>query len=101
MCCAPAANGRPYPKERFGRPSALHKRFLAWQAAGFFEALSKDGLAKYDPMQGIAWPGQSVDGARMKAPLAQEADWPPTDRGKREHVSPAGARSCRPVGHAP
>lgn len=27
------------PKERFGSASAIHKRFLEWEAAGFFEAL--------------------------------------------------------------
>jgi putative transposase len=35
-------------------------------------------------MEGIAWRLQSVDGAMMKAPLAQEAVGPnPTDRGKK------------------
>jgi hypothetical protein len=52
------------------------------QKAGFFEAVWKAGLAEYDDMQGIAWRWQSVDGAMMKAPLAQEAVGPnPTDRG--------------------
>ena len=87
------------PKERFGSASAIHKRFLEWEAAGFFEALWKAGLAEYDQMQGIAWRWQSVDGAMMKAPLAQEAVGPnPTDRGKNwEQASPVGRRAWRPV----
>lgn len=56
------------PKERFGSASAIHKRFLEWEAAGFFEALWKAGLAEYDEMEGIAWRWQSIDGAMMKAP---------------------------------
>lgn len=87
------------PKERFGSASAVHKRFLEWEAAGFFQALWKAGLAEYDDMEGIAWRWQSIDGALMKAPLAQEAVGPnPTDRGKkREQTSPAGGRPWRPV----
>lgn len=27
------------PKERFGSASAVHKRFLEWERAGFFQAL--------------------------------------------------------------
>ncbi len=76
------------PKERFGSASAIHKRFLEWEAAGFFEDLWKAGLAEYDQMQGIAWRWQSVDGAMMKAPLAQEAVDPnPTDRGEKKAAS--------------
>lgn len=49
-----------------------------------FEALWKAGLAEYDPMEGIAWRWQSIDGAMFKAPLAQEAvGRNPTDRGKK------------------
>lgn len=87
------------PKERFGSASAVHKRFLEWEKAGFFEALWKAGLAEYDDMQGIAWRWQSVDGAMMKAPLAQQSVGPnPTDRGKKwEQAPPAGGRPWRPV----
>ena len=87
------------PKERFGSASAIHKRFLEWEAAGFFESLWKAGLAEYDQMEGIAWRWQSVDGAMMKAPLAQEGVGPnPTDRGKkRQQATPAGGRSWRPL----
>ena len=55
------------PKERFGSASAVHKRFLEWEKAGFFESLWKAGLAEYDDMEGIAWRWQSVDGAMGKA----------------------------------
>ena len=87
------------PKERFGSASAVHKRFLDWEAAGFFEALWKAGLAEYDDLQGIAWRWQSVDGAMMKAPLAQLSVGPnPTDRGKKwEQASSPGRWAWRPA----
>ena len=87
------------PKERFGSASAVHKRFLEWEGAGFFERLWQAGLAEYDEMQGIAWRWQSIDGALLKAPLAQEAVGPnPTDRGKKgKQATPAGGRPWRPV----
>src|SRR5512136_2817946 len=31
------------PKERFGSPSAIHRYFLEWQAAGLFETRWKAG----------------------------------------------------------
>jgi len=87
------------PAERFGSASAIHKRFLEWQKSGVFEALWKAGLAEYDDFEGIAWRWQSIDGAMMKAPLAQESVGPnPTDRGKKwEQAPPAGGRSWRPA----
>ncbi len=87
------------PKERFGSASAVHKRFLEWEAAGVFGALWQAGLAEYDHMEGIAWAWQSIDAAMFKAPLAQEAVGPnPTDRGKKgEQAPPAGGRPWRPV----
>ena len=87
------------PKERFGSASAVHKRFLEWEKAGFFEALWKAGLAEYEQMEGIAWRWQSIDGALFKAPMAQQAVGPnPTDRGKKwQQATPAGGRAWRPV----
>jgi transposase len=87
------------PAERFGSASAIHQRFLEWQAAGVFEALWQAGLAEYDDLEGIAWRWQSIDGAMMKAPLAQEAVGPnPTDRGKKwQQAPPAGGRPWRPA----
>jgi transposase len=71
------------PKE-FGSSSSIHRYFMKWQAAGFFERLWKVGLAEYDGMEGIAWEWQSVDGSLCKAHLATEAVGPnPTDRGKK------------------
>ena len=80
------------PFERFGSASAIHARFLEWEKAGVFEKLWRLGLTEYDELEGIAWRWQSIDGAMMKAPMAQEGVGPnPTDRGKkREQASSAG-----------
>lgn len=96
MSCAPAASGR---RCRGSASAAPVKRFLEWEKAGFFETLWKAGLAEYDEMAGIAWRWQSIDGALMKAPLAQEAVGPnPTDRGKKGQQTPsAGGWPWRPV----
>jgi len=87
------------PRERFGSASAVHKRFLHWEKAGFFQAVWQAGLAEYDAMEGIAWRWQSIDGAMMKAPLAQEqVGANPTDRGKKwKQATSAGRRAWRPV----
>ena len=87
------------PKERFGSASSIHKYFREWLKTGFFLTLWRAGLAEYDEMEGIAWKWQSVDGAMIKAPLAQEAGGPnPTDRGKkRKQAPPSGGRSWRPA----
>jgi transposase len=99
LFCAPAASGRLLPAERFGSASAIHARFLEWAKAGVFESLWKLGLAEYDEFEGIAWRWQSIDGAMMKAPMAQESVGPnPTDRGKKWEQAPfAGGRAWRPV----
>lgn len=87
------------PKERFGSASAVHKRFLEWERAGVFRRLWEAGLAEYDDLEGIAWRWQSIDGALLKAPLAQESVGPnPTDRGKKwEQAAPPGRRAWRPA----
>jgi transposase len=87
------------PSERFGSASAIHKRFLEWEKAGFFLALWRAGLAEYDEMEGIAWRWQSIDGALLKAPLALESVGPnPTDRGKKwEQANAAGGRAWSPA----
>lgn len=79
---------KPLPKERFGSASAIHKRLQEWKRSGLFESLGKAGLAEYDDMAGIVRRWQSVGGAMMKAPLAQEAVGAnPTDRGKKGEAS--------------
>ena len=87
------------PVERYGSASAIHARFLEWEKAGVFETLWQLGLAEYDEFEGIAWRWQSIDGAMMKAPLAQQSVGPnPTDRGKKWEQTPfAGGRKWRPV----
>ena len=77
----------------------MHKYFRHWLQAGFFLSLWRAGLAEYDEMEGIAWKWQSIDGAMIKAPLAQEATGPnPTDRGKKRIQAPSlGGRKWRPA----
>ena len=87
------------PAERFGSASAVHKRFLEWAKAGVFLRIWQAGLAEYDEMEGIAWRWQSIDGAMVKAPLAQQSVGPnPTDRGKKwEQANASGRRAWRPA----
>lgn len=86
------------PKEHFGSASSVHAYFLEWARSGFFTSLWRAGLAEYDELEGIAWNWQSIDGAMIKAPLAQEAVGPnPTDRGKKWKQAPyIGGRAWRP-----
>lgn len=88
------------PKEKFGVcSSAVHRTFLEWCDAGFFQKLWQVGLAEFDEMEGIAWVWQSADGCMVKAPLALESvGRNPTDRGKKwkQATRPRG-RSWRPV----
>ncbi len=50
---------------------------------GIFEELWQAGLVEYGDLEGISWRWQSIDGAMMKAPLAEEAVGPnSTDRGE-------------------
>ena len=86
------------PRE-YGSASSVHKYFLAWQQAGVFVQLWRRGLAEYDDLAGIAWAWQSIDGAMVKAPLAQEAVGPnPTDRGKkRDQAQRARRRPWNPA----
>ncbi len=82
-------------KERFGSSSAIHTHFLRWAGSGFFVTLWRAGLAEYDEMEGISWKWQSIDGAIVKAALAQETVGPnPTDREKKR--KPAKFVSRRP-----
>lgn len=87
------------PKLVFGSASSIHQYFLEWKKAGVFVKLWRKGLAEYDEMEGIAWAWQSIDGAMVKAPLAQEAVGPnPTDRGKkREQAKRPRGRAWNPA----
>lgn len=87
------------PEERFGSASSIHKYFQTWKHQGVFVRLWRKGLAEYDELEGIAWAWQSIDGAMVKAPLAQEAVGPnPTDRGKkREQAQLARRRDWNPA----
>ena len=88
------------PKERFGSPSSIHGYFTRWMKAGFFLSLWRAGLAEYDEMEGISWQWQSIDGAMIKAPMAQEeVGRNPTDRGKKRKQAsyPCGRAWCPAV----
>lgn len=87
------------PKEVFGSPSSIHAYFRKWEKEGFFQALWERGLVEYDDLAGIAWEWQAIDGAMVKAPMAQESVGPnPTDRGKKRQQAPrADGRAWRPV----
>ena len=83
------------PREMFGGlgSSAVHKRFLDWEAVGFFDAVWRKGLAEYDELEGISWKWQSADSSSVKAALAKESVGPnPTDRGKKRHEAPRPRR---------
>ena len=88
------------PKEKFGVcSSTVHRTFLDWCDAGFFEKLWRAGLVEFDEMEGITWAWQSADGCMVKAPLALESvGRNPTDRGKKwNQATPSSRRSWRPV----
>ena len=86
------------PRE-FGSPATIHRRFLEWVDQGFFEALWRAGLARYDELDGLDWEWQSLDGSVHKAPLGGEATGPnPWDRGKkRRQAAPAGGWHWGPL----
>jgi len=85
------------PVERYGSASAIHARFLEWEKADVFDALWRLGLAECDEFEGVAWRWQSVDGAMMNVPLAQQSvGLNPMDRGW-EQTPFAGGRTWRPV----
>jgi transposase len=87
------------PSEHFGSASAIHKRFLKWEQAGFFAALWQAGLAEHEEMEGIAWRWQSFDGALLKAPPARRSVGPdPTDRRKKwKQANAIGRRRWGPA----
>ncbi len=87
------------PEEQFGSASSIHKYFLEWKRKGVFVRLWRKGLAEYDDLEGVAWAWQSIDGAIVKAPLAQESVGPnPTDRGKKwNQEKPARRREWHPA----
>jgi transposase len=89
------------PRQQFENitSQAVHKKFLQWSRAGFFQRLWYAGLMEYDDVEGIAWEWQAADGSLGKAPLAQEsAGLNPTDRGKRGSKKKSiGRRAWHPV----
>ena len=87
------------PREQFGSGSAIHKRFLEWEQAGFFSALWRARLAEHDEMEGIAWRWQSYDVAFLKAPPARQSVGPnPTDRRKKwKQANAVGRRRWGPA----
>jgi putative transposase len=80
--------------------SSAHRRFQEWRAARVFERLWREGLVRYDELEGIDWEFLAADGAITKAPLGGEKTGPnPTDRAKRGRSArfsptPAASRSA-------
>ena len=80
--------GKVLSKERFGSPSAIYTHFMRWMRIGFFVTLWRAGLAEYDEMVGIAYSRQSIDGALIKVPPAQQGSWSQPDRqGQKKEAS--------------
>ena len=78
---------------QFGSSSTIHRRFLEWIDAGFFEALWRAGLAAYAELDGLQWVWQCIDGSVHKAPLGGEATGPnPWDRGKKRRQTASSGR---------
>ena len=50
--------------------SSAHRRFREWTDAGVFERFWREGLARYDALEGIDGSWLSMDGAMTKSPLA-------------------------------
>ena len=71
------------PKERFGSAGAIHKRFLKWERAGFFETLWKAGLAEYDHR----WRASRDDGSAS-------TEW---SAALNLPIPPSGQRSALPL----
>jgi len=87
------------PAMPYGSSTTVHRRFDEWWNAGVFERLWTARLAECDEMEGVPWRWQIVDGAPMKAPLAQEAGGPNAKRrGKQQQrASAPGRRAWRPA----
>jgi transposase len=66
------------PKERFGSPSSIHRYFLEWEEAGFFEALWRAGLAEYDELEGITWQWKRGKGQSAKEMPPEGRCWRPS-----------------------
>jgi transposase len=74
----------------YGAASSVHQYFQEWERAGVFEKLWVLGVELYDRQRGIKWAWQSIDGAKIKAPMGDEAvGRNPTDRGKKWHRPPS------------
>ena len=87
-CCAPVASGKPFPQSASVVQALSTPISCVGYVLVFFVSLWRNGLAEYDEMEGIAWSWQSIDGAMVKAPLAQEAvGRNPTDRGEKKEPS--------------
>jgi hypothetical protein len=83
MSCVPVASGKHCRTSALAAPVQSTSAFFSGREPVFFRRW-RAGLAEYEQMAGIAWRGQSIDGAMMKAPRAKQTVGPnPTDRGKK------------------
>jgi transposase len=90
------------PRE-FGSGSTCHRRFQQWVAAGTWERLWRDQLARYDAAHGIGWDWQSADSATVPSPPRRRRHGPRPDQPEQAgHQAPhrerpaRGAAECRP-----
>jgi transposase len=68
---------RSLPRRRFGSATSIHKRFLAWEDAGFFSKLWQGGLAEDEELEGIPWRWRGGRGA------SSHRSWEPAVRHRR------------------
>ncbi len=98
-CCVRAASGRRCPRSASAAQAPSTSDFLSGRPRESSRLFGRRAWPNTTRCRAFAWRWQSIDGAMMKAPLAQEAVGPnPTDRGKkRKQAAPVGGRPWRPV----
>lgn len=79
MCCEQADSGRRYGLSVLGVLARFMPDFGVGEERSLRVAM-ESGLAEYDDFEGIAWRWQSIDGAMMKASMAQSTAGPPIQR---------------------
>ena len=84
------------PKSIFGSPSAIHKHYIHWLRAGFFESIWSAGLAEHDEMAGIAWCWDKTDSSMSDAGEGTTGD-EKSGTGRKKGRKLGGQRKWRPA----